>query len=190
MFSQQYFISIHSRYTSQFGPMNDIIKRDGITFIKVRISLSKLSRLCSYHLGQNVRSLYMYMLFTQLNTVCHIRSHGRNSVESQAKLQLDTFLQQFSNNTSLWQETRATILLSHVPLKELPNYTLRDRIVQSLRPHYVFSGHVHHSDHQLHSRGSQHSGRPVEEFTVPTCSYRMGQMYMGVGVATIGKSNK
>lgn len=110
-----------------------------------------------------------------------------NSIESQAKLQLDTFLQQYSKNTSLQQEPKATILLSHVPLNELPNYALRDEIVQTLRPHYVFSGHVHHSDHQLHSPGNQHRGSPVEEFTVPTCSYRMGQMYMGVGAATVGK---
>ena len=132
--------------------------------------------------------MLVHFAHAQLNTVCYIRYHDLNSIESQARLQLNSLLQQYSNSSSSRQESKATILLSHVPLKQISNDNLRGKIAQVLQPHYVFSGHIHHSDHQIHWYGDLDADKSIDEFTVPTCSYRMGQTYMGVGVATIGKS--
>ena len=55
-------------------------------------------------------------------------------------------------------------------------------------PDYIFSGHIHHADNVKHTYRIADGGiGTAREFVVPTCSYRMGQMYMGVGAGTVGK---
>lgn len=60
-----------------------------------------------------------------------------------------------------------------------------------LEPSYILSGHIHHEDYNTHviweSEKEDSVRKLTHEITVPTCSYRMGQQYMGVGVAVIGK---
>lgn len=79
-------------------------------------------------------------------------------------------------------------------------------MIKKIRPHLIFSGHVHKSFHAAASedniwqRGFAAIGPNetetkvfnlrsglVHEILVPTCSYRMGVSDMGYGAAFIGK---
>lgn len=81
------------------------------------------------------------------------------------------------------------LVLSHVPLHETVAPGPLKRLVLQLEPSYIFSGHIHHESYSTHVvQKSGKEGRLVHEITVPTCSYRMGEQYMGVGVAVIGKA--
>ncbi len=90
-------------------------------------------------------------------------------------------------------EPPLTILISHVPLNELSksaHFTynnkavdIRTKILLTLVPDVVVSGHVHHEVYTHHRLDKME----VHEITVPTCSYRMGELSMGVGTAVISK---
>ena len=92
--------------------------------------------------------------------------------------------------------TILTVVVSHVPLNLLHrsrtvshdnNYVdIKTKILLSLRPGIVISGHVHHQEYTLHSLEYGGGSQVIaNEITVPTCSYRMGEKQMGVGTAII-----
>lgn len=127
----------------------------------------------------------MFCYFTsQLNTVSHIHRKPLNSIETQAREQLYNFIASMKQNLSASQQHKNLIIsFSHVPLNELHNPILKFKILLSLRPDFIFSGHVHHAMYTTHRYAK---GMVAKEFTLPTCSYRMGQARMGVGAAVIG----
>ena len=130
--------------------------------------------------------LILHTVFPQLNTVSYIHIFPKNSIETQAREQLNNFLASMKQNqTATKHGKRLTFFFSHVPLDELHGYNLKKKILNSLRPNYIFSGHVHHTMYTTHTYAE---GKVAKEFTVPTCSYRMGQARMGVGAVVIGKS--
>lgn len=81
------------------------------------------------------------------------------------------------------------MILSHVPYTD-GNHVLRNYML-SVEPSYIFSGHIHHENYKTHTIWK--TGRETlvmklaHEITVPTCSYRMGEKYMGVGLVVFGK---
>ena len=121
------------------------------------------------------------LLNSQLNTVSHIHRRPVNSIETQARQQLYNFIASIKQNLS--QHKDPIIAFSHVPLNELHSPILKFKILLSLRPDFIFSGHVHHAMYTAHSYAN---GRVAKEFTIPTCSYRMGEARMGVGAVVIG----
>ena len=71
---------------------------------------------------------------------------------------------------------------------EIADTHFRAKLLESIIPDYIFSGHTHHADNVKHTYRIADGGiGTAQEFVVPTCSYRMGQMYMGVGAGTVGK---
>lgn len=60
---------------------------------------------------------------------------------------------------------------------------IQTKILHTLTPDMVVSGHVHH---EAYTRYHLDKG-DVHEITVPTCSYRMGKRNMGIGTAVISK---
>lgn len=127
-----------------------------------------------------------HSVFPQLNTVSYIHIFPKNSIETQAREQLNNFLASMNRNQSATKHNkRLIVFFSHVPLDELHGYNLKKNILNSLHPNYIFSGHVHHTMYTTHTYAE---GKVAKEFTVPTCSYRMGQARMGVGAVVIGKS--
>ena len=123
------------------------------------------------------------LLNSQLNTVSHIHRRPVNSIETQARQQLYNFVASIKQNLSQHMYKDPIIAFSHVPLNELHSPILKFKILLSLRPDFIFSGHVHHAMYTAHSYAN---GRVAKEFTIPTCSYRMGEARMGVGAVVIG----
>ena len=127
-----------------------------------------------------------FFFFPQLNTVSYIHIFPWNSVETQAREQLNNFVASVKQNQSATEHNkRLTVSFSHVPLNELQDYNLKTKILNSLHPNYIFSGHIHYTMYTTHTYAE---GRVAKEFTLPTCSYRMGQERMGIGAVVIGKS--
>lgn len=81
-----------------------------------------------------------------------------------------------------------------------------NQITNSIRPHVVFSAHMHISrtltyppmhisaltqnavvEYDLNDDMAQHQDRKYLEIGVPTCSYRMGVPGIGYGMAVIGE---
>jgi len=62
---------------------------------------------------------------------------------------------------------------------------IKTKILLTLKPDIVLSGHIHHEEYTSHA--SNWGDILVNEITVPTCSYRMGEAYSGVGLMTISK---
>ena len=85
------------------------------------------------------------------------------------------------------------MVLSHVPLHTVSTrhfHQLREMVL-GIEPNYILSGHIHHESYRTHIIWEEEKrGRSVKnlahEITVPTCSYRMGEMSIGAGVAVIG----
>ena len=148
--------------------------------------------------------LILLCLYPQLTTVCYINNHLQTTSEKKCRYDLEHFLT---------HETTSTlhpfdVVFSHVPLNYLAQSTytnglstvnIKSKILSTLNgSHFIFSGHVHHSVFSTHSsRPSLTAGRVwshrlatdsvVHEITVPTCSYRMGEKYMGVGAVILSK---
>ena len=138
----------------------------------------------------------------QLNGVSLIhRYHPRpDTEEGRVRRDLELFLANAAIDLSRNDETGRSvprILLTHVPLQ--CTVGLKQQILASIAPDVVFSGHTHHVASQRHKLpvgtgtarpssggGGGNGSRESVEYTVPTCSYRMGEMNMGVGAATIG----
>jgi hypothetical protein len=139
----------------------------------------------------------------QLTTVCYINSHLRTTSEKKCRHDLDNFL---THSTASAHHPH-DIIFSHVPLNYLSpaSYTnglstvnIKNKILSSFNgTRFIFSGHIHHSMFSTHSSRPMSAGRVwshrlakdgiVHEITVPTCSYRMGERYMGVGAAILSK---
>lgn len=104
---------------------------------------------------------------------------------------LDSYISEHSE--TLLARRAPRIVLSHIPLHRTHtnrHHLLREKVLR-IYPNYIFSGHIHHQSYSTHVLWDQNDeGESVKrlsnEITVPTCSYRMGEQYMGVGVAVIG----
>ena len=148
------------------------------------------------------RNLITIYFTPQLTTVCYINSHLQTTSEKKCRFDLEHFLTHQTISTPHPYD----IIFSHVPLDYLSpaTYTnglstvnIKTKILSSLHGmRFIFSGHIHHSLFSTHSRplstGHVWSHRlakdsVVHEITVPTCSYRMGERYMGVGAAILSK---
>lgn len=137
---------------------------------------------------------------SQITTTCFIRPPV-NAPEAECRESLIKFLDSYSKQESTRTSkttTFLTILVSHVPLNLLHGsqtishnnhyVDIRTKILLSLRPGIVISGHVHHQEYRLHSLVYDDGDHVIaNEITVPTCSYRMGEKQMGVGTAVISK---
>ena len=137
--------------------------------------------------------------------MCYINSHLQTTSEKKCRHDLDQFLTHETTSAHHPYD----IIFSHVPLNDLSpaTYTnglstvnIKTKILSSLNgTHFIFSGHIHHTMFSTHSSStpSVSTGRVwshrlardsiVHEITVPTCSYRMGERYMGVGAAILSK---
>ena len=139
--------------------------------------------------------LALHMTVQQLTTVCYINAHPRSQRESECRSELEDFLRQGITST----RPQPDVAFSHVPLDELsPVANLKSRLLSSLvGVRFIFSGHIHHQKYSSHSTpapvknhdvaGTNLMGRVVHEITVPTCSYRMGEVFMGVGAAVLSE---
>ena len=91
------------------------------------------------------------------------------------------------------------IALTHIPLSSAFNghsSHLKQQVLDAGFD-YIISGHIHHENYTSHlvlgdavnaEGGRAHQTvRLAHEITVPTCSYRMGVAYPGVGAMVIGK---
>lgn len=130
-------------------------------------------------------------LFIQLTTVCYINEIPRTQTERDCRKDFELYLER--NKEKFQRGKVPRLVLSHVPLHS--NYNKRfhglREMVLGAEPSFIFSGHIHHQSYSTHiiwdegKRGSS-VRRLAHEITVPTCSYRMGEQYIGVGVAIIG----
>ncbi len=127
-----------------------------------------------------------------MNTVCLIHSSPAGAVESAARQDLKRFLQNVPSGNQADAVPLATVVLSHIPLNDIHGAVLKAELLSAVSPSLVLSGHTHHPATVAHGYSRQEGGakareETVMEVTVPTCSYRMGEVHMGVGVVTIGK---
>ena len=124
--------------------------------------------------------------------MCYINEIPRTHAERACRKDFELFL---ARNKEAFQKSKAPrLVLSHIPLHLTYNnrfHQLREMVLEA-EPNYIFSGHVHHqgySPHIIWEEGER--GRSIRrlahEITVPTCSYRMGEQFIGVGVAIIGE---
>ena len=105
---------------------------------------------------------------------------------------LDSYISE--HREALLAREAPRIVLSHIPLHQTRRnhyHLLREKVLR-VQPNYIFSGHIHHQSYSTHvlwdSSAKEKSIKWLsDEITVPTCSYRMGEQHMGVGVAVIGK---
>ena len=79
-----------------------------------------------------------------------------------------------------------TLMFSHVPLQEMQDDRLKNILFESVKPNFYFSGHTHSFRHTIHRIGGMH----VQQFLLPTASYRMGEAHMAAGAVTISESIK
>ena len=140
--------------------------------------------------------------YSQLTTVCYLNNILKTTSEKKCQHDLDEFLKHTTNSNLRSSE----ILFSHVPLNYLSPAThtngpstvnVKSRILSSLAgAHFIFSGHIHHTMYSKHGLPMNNGhvwshglvkDNIVHEITVPTCSYRMGERYMGVGGAVLSK---
>ena len=133
--------------------------------------------------------------------MCYINAHPRSSSETQCRHEMEDFIEQ----SLITAQPRPDVVLSHVPLDDLsPN--IKSKLTSSLvGTRFVFSGHIHHQKYSSHRTAAHMStsqvknheqpnvddansrSRVIHEITVPTCSYRMGEKYMGVGAAVLSE---
>jgi hypothetical protein len=128
----------------------------------------------------------------QFTTVCYINEIHRTQAERSCRNDLKLYL---SLNKESFQKSKAPkLVLSHVPLHLTFNnrfHRLREMVLEA-EPSYIFSGHIHHQGYSTHviweegERGNSIK-KLAHEITVPTCSYRMGEQFIGAGVAVIGE---
>lgn len=130
--------------------------------------------------------------YVQVNTVIWLRGGAALNQDE------TNFLQEFSLFLGVVEEDRrsfhAPVVLSHVPMS-LSNQA-REKIFNELRPRVVFSGHTHKAGEQkfeleeeknvAHYKEKEEGPLDVTDYTVPTCSYRMGVSQMGYGAALLG----
>lgn len=136
-------------------------------------------------------------VFPQITTVCFIRQPV-TTAEVECRESLIRFLDGYQDSMRKPSLPLLTIVVSHVPLNHLETnhkfkhhgkmVDIKTKILLSLRPGIIVSGHVHHEEYTLHSVETGSGDHVIaNEITVPTCSYRMGEKLMGVGTAVISK---
>ena len=139
--------------------------------------------------------MIMCIMVVQITTTCFLRPPSTRA-EVDCRDNLVQFLDTSSQHplkTSA-SSNHLTILVTHVPLNKLSksiqfsyngrSVDIRTKILLTLRPGVVVSGHIHHEEYTQHRLEEW----MVSEITVPTCSYRMGELSMGVGTAVVSKS--
>lgn len=127
----------------------------------------------------------------QLTTVCFINGNPRTQAEKKCREDLELYV---AKNKATFQGSHAPrLVLSHIPLHQTHtnhHHFVRNEVLE-VEPSYIFSGHIHHESYSSHviwdKRGRSLVRRLAHEITVPTCSYRMGEQFMGAGVAVISK---
>ena len=98
---------------------------------------------------------------------------------------MESFLSSVARNLTSKPATATVVFLSHVPLVELASPDISRMVLGTIQPSYLFSGHTHRPKVRCH--GYTIDGVCAsQEFTLPTCSYRMGEAFMGLGTATVG----
>ena len=124
--------------------------------------------------------------------MCYINEVPKSQDEKNCRRELELFIAK--NKANFQNSKTSSVLISHVPL----HHNYRDRfhhlkeMVLTIEPTYIFSGHIHHesySSHVIWEEGERDKfvKRLAHEITVPTCSYRNGEQYMGAGVAILSK---
>ncbi len=128
--------------------------------------------------------------FFQLCTVCFINEQPRTEIENLCRRDLQLAIE--VNKNEFLKSERTKVALSHVPFHHVFKY-YRNRLIAdilSLELDYIFSGHIHYEAYSTHVMRDtvthKKTKRLTHEITIPTCSYRMGEMHLGVGVAVIG----
>ncbi|KAJ8683185.1 hypothetical protein QAD02_018977 [Eretmocerus hayati] len=106
------------------------------------------------------------------------------------------------NNLLNSKSNVTTIILSHLPLLTKPGLFV-DKVIEKLSPKIIFTAHDHKGSYS-HMHSANHVVSPsesivdekflmqlkldpeiVHELQIPTCSYRMGTLKMGYGLAHI-----
>ena len=118
----------------------------------------------------------------KVNTPSFINPAPQGVTEAAARLEVKSFLHDAAQNLTN-QPPGPVVLLSHVPLADLAAPGAGKLIVDAVQPSYLFSGHTHHPT--VHCHHSNEGGCTLQEITVPTSSYRMGEAHAGLGAAVI-----
>eukprot|EP00731_Ephydatia_muelleri_P029710 Em0021g233a len=124
--------------------------------------------------------------FVKVNTPSFINPAPQGVVEATARLEAELFLRDAARNLTGRPLTPGpVVVLSHVPLAHLATPAgARELIVDTVQPSYLFSGHTHRP--MVHCHHSNEGGCTLQEITLPTSSYRMGEAHAGLGAAVIG----
>ncbi|KXJ13872.1 cell division control protein 1 [Exaiptasia diaphana] len=122
--------------------------------------------------------------FVKINTVSFLRFSFPAYKEEQPTYYHTV---KFLKNINLQlKEGSNVILLAHAPLPNLPS-NLYHKFISSLKPKVSLAGHSH-KHLQIYHR--QPSSPSFWEYTIPTCSYRMGTNQIGAGVLIIDEKGK
>ncbi len=126
---------------------------------------------------------------SQLATSCFINWVTRTQAETECKRELWKFISQYEAQYPPQRSRNASslprIVFSHVP--QVPDSSL---LFSSLNLHekfdFIVSGHIHYESYTSYKSRKASAIGLAHEITVPTCSYRMGVAFPGVGAMVVG----
>jgi predicted phosphodiesterase len=145
------------------------------------IKSSLLTRYMKEFGPMNSVEMIRNVAFVKVNTVPLLRMLPADSVEANARQSIVDFVQDSERILKKNKTTNVVVMFGHIPVKEMNDRDTFQFAVGKLKPSFYFAGHVHYSTHSRYSMQSYQ----LEEHVLPTSSYRMGQMYAGLGVVTI-----
>ncbi|XP_070579565.1 uncharacterized protein [Ptychodera flava] len=140
---------------------------------------------------------FKYVDFLKVDLVPWMR-YGDVAKEDFFRERLDEELEEMV----LTSDNKIRVLLSHPKLLSL-KLSRTAELLTRLKPHYAFTAHLHHEgvithnlermarrleseDNGAHPKSRVQGMMPeTQEFSVPTCSYRMGEKKMAYGAAVI-----
>ena len=140
------------------------------------------------------------LCFLQLTTSCFINHVPRTKAENDCKIELADFINSLEATRSMQKNSQPSqnasvlprIAFSHVPELPLGSSMLWTSVKLQEKFDYVVSGHIHHQRYSSRPIWGSSWKKPTltsitHEITVPTCSYRMGEVYPGAGALVVGQ---
>lgn len=119
--------------------------------------------------------------FLKLSTLSFLR-YFRFTTADERRI-FDNLNMFMTSSVKKLDENKHTLVLSHLPLGYWdPHFALK--VLNNINPRVIFTGHDHKPKYRMYKVGSF----STEEHVVPTCSYRMGTIDMGFGVAMLGEN--
>ena len=112
-----------------------------------------------------------------------LRTVPLDDAERNARKIIRDFTSEAEATLNKSSNVNVVVMYGHIPVQEIRDSSLFLSVLETVRPSYYFSGHVHYFAEATHTKGTP----KFKEYVVPTSSYRMGQLYAGLGVAAIGE---